>query len=1022
MGAGASFIDVEELTEALEQDFARVVPRTPRGSLDVASCDRGKVRQVVDGANERIKERYVAGWQSYTARKGAAVDELRDACAALVEDFHEAEPRCALPANTASALVEKASRHGAALHAALEGLVTKAGGEYVHGPTKKVERIKEKAENDYQGDVARVVDVERATGLFDSVETLNTAASAFRGTIDGLTVRRCKDAFFAHKHDSGYRDMKLFVEVADTGFIGELQLNLRQIQNIKGHAHKVYDVERVLEKGTDEALRRAIDGLDLESEQVLCLAADGGQSILDACGHVVVLEDALDEALPAGCEVANVYNAGGAVHAHVRLGIADVRALARLRDAVLFEGSFETAINAALPHDASQLAEKLATSDKMKELGFSASVSQSGRCLLKNERFLAGDSDSPLGAPLDAKKIRVESVDVHVDRGAFMECYARIMMRFAKLTMHQREKLTEVRGAKVAVLLAPAGGGKTFVAVQRVVQVLNEDPDATVLFVARNEALALFVCKWLVVASRKSVEHVVERVNVLVAPFSSGPRCVRVEALGGRRRLVLGETRVHATTYALIVVDEAHHLVGDSSLRSELEELGAAESSLLFLGDASQATAAMQSPEEIARSLVELPQNQEVVVATLSEVVRSTKRIVAGAAAFQLEAGRKAETSTHSASAGPPLVARIFTTSEGDDAGETYAREVVEALAAIRRQLVDLEDLDDRVAVVGPDEAFIEKLREPLARALGGFELVDAATASAVLPRGETEARAADAKQLLVVDSVDNMDGLERLVVICVGLDQVIDRGAGVLETRSRLYRAMTRAQLAVAVVNEALPGGWLEFLGRVELDDKMFDDAAERENRAETAADDVVGAVVEETSAPVATDGDATSVSKVSSAPARGSDGAQQASPNDAVDAPVAEKAAADANAATTPSQAEPMKVLQSIWDASAVATASHGDLRFMPFSGGVDLSKLVELRTLEGHSKTVRCGVHCSFVMIWLRRRSLALPCFRTGGASCLGRPTTHSRCGTWRPANAWRRWKGTRTRCVAASAVLS
>ena len=216
-------------------------------------------------------------------------------------------------------------------------------------------------------------------------------------------------------------------------------------------------------------------------------------------------------------------------------------------------------------------------------------------------------------------------------------------------------------------------------------------------------------------------------------------------------------------------------------------------------------------------------------------MVRSTKRIVAGAR-VPARAGRKTETSTHGASAGPPLVARVFSLSKGDDAGEN-AREVVEALAAIRRQLVDLEDLDYRVAVVGPDEAFIEKLREPLARALGGFELVDAATASAVLPRGDTEARAADAKQLLVVDSVDNMDGLERLVVICVGLDQVIDRGAGVLQTRSRLYRAMTRAQLAVAVVNEALPGGWLEFLGRVELDDKKFDDAAERGNRAETAA-----------------------------------------------------------------------------------------------------------------------------------------------------------------------------------------
>ena len=62
--------------------------------------------------------------------------------------------------------------------------------------------------------------------------------------------------------------------------------------------------------------------------------------------------------------------------------------------------------------------------------------------------------------------------------------------------------------------------------------------------------------------------------------------------------------------------------------------------------------------------------------------------------------------------------------------------------------------------------------------------------------------------------------------------------------------------------------------------------------------------------------------------------------------------------------------------------------------------------LATLEGHSSHVRCGVRCAFVMICLRRRSWALPCFRTGGASCLRRATTRSRSGTWRPANAWRR----------------
>ena len=75
----------------------------------------------------------------------------------------------------------------------------------------------------------------------------------------------------------------------------------------------------------------------------------------------------------------------------------------------------------------------------------------------------------------------------------------------------------------------------------------------------------------------------------------------------------------------------------------------------------------------------------------------------------------------------------------------------------------------------------------------------------------------------------------------------------------------------------------------------------------------------------------------------------------------------------------------------------------------------------TLEGHSRRVRCGVRCTFVLMCVRCRSIVLPYLRTGGALFLGRTTTRSRCGTWRPASAWRRWKGTRTTCVAASTVL-
>ena len=142
----------------------------------------------------------------------------------------------------------------------------------------------------------------------------------------------------------------------------------------------------------------------------------------------------------------------------------------------------------------------------------------------------------------------------------------------------------------------------------------------------------------------------------------------------------------------------------------------------------------------------------------------------------------------------------------------------------------------------------------------------------------------------------------------------------------------------------------------------------------------------------------------------ARFQDLTAKAAGGDAVDAPVVKQAT---DGASAPSEAEPIKVLQSITDASAVATASMPPL---------DPSKLVELRTLKGHSGYVRCAASTVlFVLMCVRCRSSVLPCSRTGGASCLRRMTKRSKCGTWRPASAWRRWKGTRRACVAASAVL-
>ncbi|CAE7246414.1 unnamed protein product [Symbiodinium microadriaticum] len=51
------------------------------------------------------------------------------------------------------------------------------------------------------------------------------------------------------------------------------------------------------------------------------------------------------------------------------------------------------------------------------------------------------------------------------------------------------------------------------------------------------------------------------------------------------------------------------------------------------------------------------------------------------------------------------------------------------------------------------------------------------------------------------------------------------------LQTRSRLYRGLTRAQLLAIVVNERVQGGWLEFLGMVTFSESSDEAVAEKES-----------------------------------------------------------------------------------------------------------------------------------------------------------------------------------------------
>ncbi|KAH8096297.1 glutamine deamidase [Aureococcus anophagefferens] len=697
MGAAVS-VDAVALTQELDD----VLPKTPRGSPDVARCDRDKVMAVVDKAMPRIREQYDAAWAFYSRTSGPAArgtSDLLESSAALEADFSPAEPpRCALPPGaTVEVLLLEASTHGEALLRGMERIASASGGAFHAGPRKKAARIAEKAAADYEGDVARVIDVERATVVFQSAEDFNYGISLARAAArrGDVALSRCKDRL-PGVGGSGYRDLVL--NMAREGFVGECQFTLGRVFDVKKYSHRIYSIARVLEGGgDDEALRRALGGAGLESEQALRLYVDGEGAVLDACGSVAALQKALARALPRGCDVANVYAApvvaapwtervalrvdpsaplgvsfdrGGAVKSlkpsspllealracRARGALADVAARpeADPDHPRVLEG-WRVARVGEVPIDGLEDLREVLGGLKRSGAGPVDVVLRPPPASAGDVRVRLGVDDvSGVAALRDAvllrqsfqrrlnKALGAAPGTVRVDRAAFVDAYARLMMRFTKLTPHQRQKLEASKRADASLLLAPAGGGKTFVAIQRMLEVLDAGGER-VLFVARNASLAFFAAKWLVVASRTSAAAVVDRLRVLVAPFERGPRRLR-------------------------------------------------------------ATATLDG-EALVRRLVDLPPSRAVAVCALSEVVRSTKRIVAGAAAFQLAAGRKADTLSHTASDGPPLVARVFAAPD-DGVPERYAAEVVAALETLRTQLHGV-NLDDRVAIVCPDDTFL---------------------------------------------------------------------------------------------------------------------------------------------------------------------------------------------------------------------------------------------------------------------------------------------------------------------------
>ena len=102
---------------------------------------------------------------------------------------------------------------------------------------------------------------------------------------------------------------------------------------------------------------------------------------------------------------------------------------------------------------------------------------------------------------------------------------------------------------------------------------------------ARNAALCYFVVHWLARRLPNTLQRLMllKRFYVLFEPFYDGPRAVSVNQ--GRIEMSTGKP---AKSFALVVVDESHHIYSVRQLRDQVESYVKGETRRVLISDISQ--------------------------------------------------------------------------------------------------------------------------------------------------------------------------------------------------------------------------------------------------------------------------------------------------------------------------------------------------------------------------------------------------------------------------------------------------
>jgi len=450
-----------------------------------------------------------------------------------------------------------------------------------------------------------------------------------------------------------------------------------------------------------------------------------------------------------------------------------------------------------------------------------------------------------------AESFQTGKVEVTIDLTTLALFYEGGLLRMHQPTAHQLERVGITNESLFAApdgrvhIPAPAGTGKSFMGMYCTRKQLRDN--GSVMLIANTSALIFTFVKWLWHRMKDGFDDpdkdfsddylddpvtrfqsIVARLHVRFDPITAGSQGIHIDVENGKI-----ETRpvTSLERYDLVVVDEAHHVLLNPANRQVVNDLSKG-TRLLLLSDVSQS---LGMAVEYPKDMIEVP---------LTEVVRSTKRIISAASSFQIRTSESSAPICQHQSQGPPLQTFLFDLND-TNLYDMYAGKTVQALHYVTDTFPGLS-LHDRLAIITPDDTFCAGLHKSLTASLqmdaklrDRFRLITADKASATCTFIDGQQR--PHKEWLLLETARNMDGLERLIVICVGLDAPMQGSeSDILGNRSLLYRGITRAYMQVLVVNEFYPDGWLAHLANVKLVPNVEFDAEKALAETQAAAQQV--------------------------------------------------------------------------------------------------------------------------------------------------------------------------------------